>query len=116
MNRLIGLGLMLVLGLVVALSANTANSAEEKTSIKEVMKVCMKGGLCAKVASGKASDEEKKTLLAMFTALSKNKPPMGEEASWKEKTSALIDAVKANDGKALKKAANCAACHKVHKG
>ena len=91
------------------------DDAKPKHSIKNVMKKCMKGGLCKKVAGGEASDEEKKLLVEMFTALAANKPPRGDADSWKAKTSALVKAATANDGAALKKAANCAACHKVHK-
>lgn len=92
-----------------------------KHDIKAVMKTAMKGGLCKKVGDGQASDAEKKELLELFEALGKNKPPKGDEKSWKEKTTALVDAAKAcaenKDGAAdkLKKAANCGACHKEHK-
>ena len=70
----------------------------------------------ASQATGKASAEEKKELIALFTALSKNEPPKGDPESWKAKTKALLDAAKADDGAALKKAADCAACHGEHKG
>ena len=49
-------------------------------------------------------------------------PPKGDAESWKAKTAALKSAaegvLKGEKGaeEALKKAANCAACHKVHKG
>lgn len=88
---------------------------KDPVTIKEVMKKAMKGGLCGKVASGKANEDEKKELIALFTDLGKNKPPKGDETAWKEKTKALLDAAKADDGKALKKAANCKACHDVFK-
>jgi hypothetical protein len=58
----------------------------------------------------------------MFTALAANKPPKGEEESWKEKTTALLTAAKDvaagkdGAGDALGKAANCMECHKAHKG
>jgi len=99
-----------------------STGAQEKASIKEVMKVAMKGGLCKKVASGEASEEEKKKLAGLFAALHENKPPQGEQASWDEKTKALVDAAnavlagKAEGGAALQKAANCMACHSAHKG
>ena len=99
------------------------NGADEKpsASIKEVMKVAMKGGLCAKVAKGEANEEEKKQLAGLFAALHSSKPPRGEESAFKEKAKALLDA--ANDvlagkegaGEKLKAAANCMACHKDHK-
>jgi len=95
---------------------------DKKVAIKEVMKVAMKGGLCKKVADGQASDQEKKQLAGLFAALHENKPPRGEQASWDEKTKALVDA--ANDvlagkegaGEKLRGAANCMACHTAHKG
>ena len=78
-------------------------------------------GILQKVVGGKASADEKKTLLELYTELGKNKPPKGDAKSWKTKTSALVAAAKeVNDGKEkgipdLKKAANCKACHEVHK-
>jgi hypothetical protein len=100
----------------------SAAAAEPKHKIKAVMKKCMAGGLCKKVASGKASEAEQKELLEMFQSLAANKPPRGEEKSWNEKTKSLVDAAQAVvDGKdgagaQLQKAANCKACHDNHKG
>jgi hypothetical protein len=95
---------------------------DKKIAIKEVMKVAMKGGLTKKVADGKATEEEKKKLAGLFSALHDNKPPKGEQGSWDEKTKALIDAAndvlagKEGSGAALQKAANCMGCHSQHKG
>lgn len=95
---------------------------QDEVTIKDVMKSAMKGGLNKTVAQGKASDAQKKELLELYKALHEAKPPKGEEKSWDEKTHALLDAAQAAvDGKAdagdqLKKAANCKACHDVHKG
>ena len=78
--------------------------------------------LLRKVLDGKASATEKKELLELYTELGKNKPPKGDDKSWKDKTSALVTASKeVVDGKEvgvadLKKASNCAGCHKAHKG
>jgi hypothetical protein len=117
-----------VIGLAVGSKAregaeNRLGSADQpKHKIKEVMKKCMAGGLCKKVASGKASEAEQKELLAMFQSLAANKPPRGDEKSWSEKTKALVDAAQAVvDGKEgaggqLQKAANCKSCHDGHKG
>jgi hypothetical protein len=77
--------------------------------------------LLKKVLDGKADAAEKKELLELYTELGKNKPPKGDEKSWKEKTSALVSASQeVVDGKDkgvadLKKAANCRACHQAHK-
>jgi hypothetical protein len=103
--------------------AVSLNGADEKpsASIKEVMKVAMKGGLCKKVADGKASEEEKKQLAGLFAALHAGKPPRGDESAFKEKAKALVDACndvlagKEGAGAKLAAAANCMACHKDHK-
>ena len=105
-------------GLIAA--ANAEDKASDDT-IKQVMKKCMKGGLCKKVANGEASDDEKKELLKCFEAMAASKPPKGDDASWKEKTGALVSAAKlavegdAGAAKALKAAANCKSCHNAHK-
>lgn len=111
--------------LLVAFVASVPVSADDddtpKYTTKQVMKVAMKGGLCKKVASGNASDDEKKELHGMLVALAKNKPAKGDADSWKKLTSALTKASKAvMDGEAgatdmLKKAVNCKACHDKHK-
>lgn len=121
MRKLCVASLVIAFGWV---AVNLTMGAEEgeKVAIKEVMKVAMKGGLTKKVASGKATEEEKKKLAGLFAALHENKPPKGEEESWKQKTEALVNA--ANDvlagkegaGEKLQAAADCMACHKAHKG
>jgi cytochrome c len=103
----------------VILDSQVGGGEKDKVTIKLVMQKCMDKdgpGLCKKVASGKADADEKKQLIQYFTALNKLTPPKGDLEDWKTKTQALIDAAKADDGKALAKAANCAACHSVHKG
>jgi hypothetical protein len=90
--------------------------------IADVMDKAHKSKLHIKVADGKASDDEEKLLIIGYEFLAKQKPPKGDQKSWDEKTKALVDAAKeaAKDDKVggpkLKKAADCAACHKVHKG
>ena len=95
-----------------------------KYSIKEVMKKAhaAKDALKKKVDSDTATKEDLKALLVMYKALEMNKPPMGEDAEWKKRTKLLVAAANAaveekKDAKdLLKKAANCAECHKAHKG
>lgn len=106
-----------------ALAADKADEDKPKFTVKQVMQKAHKGkdALKNKVQAGNASAEEKKMLLGMYQALAKNEPPKGDKESWKEKTTALVKAAQGvvddkegavND---LKKAANCGACHKVHK-
>jgi hypothetical protein len=122
MRKLLVAGVMIAFGWVALGLVTNAEDAKPKHTIKEVMKACMKGGLCKKVADGKASEEEKKQLVEHFEALAGNKPPKGEAADWKSKTDALVAAAKdvaagkEGAGAALSKAANCMACHSAHKG
>ena len=98
-------------------------AAEESKVIKEGMKEFHKGdtALIKKVLAGEGSEEELKKIQAFYKKMSAEKPPLGDEASWKEKTIALskaADAVLAKDPNGialLKEAANCKACHSVHK-
>jgi cytochrome c553 len=114
---------LVVLGGLAFVVNLTSRGADDKpVAIKEVMKTCMKGGLCAKVASGKANAEEKKKLVALFEDLHKNKPPKGDAEHFKKMATALVDAAKAvvekkeGAGAKLKAAANCKECHDNHKG
>jgi hypothetical protein len=107
---------------LVSLPATGADDDAPKFKTKEIMKKALKGPLLKKVASGSASDDEKSQLHEMMVALGKNTPPKGEADSWKTLTTALVKASQAAvDGDAdasaaLKKAANCKACHSKHKG
>jgi hypothetical protein len=122
MRKLLVAGVMIAVGWVAFSLVTNAADEKPKHTIKEVMKSAHKGGLMKKVADGKASEAEKKQLVEFYTALAANKPPKGDEASWKEKTSALLAAAKDAEagkdgaGAALMKAANCMACHSAHKG
>jgi hypothetical protein len=117
MRKLFVAGCVLGLLAVVAVGVQGAGA---KISIKNVMKTCMKGGLLKKVIDADASDAEKTKLVEQFEALAANKPSKGDEASWQEKTTALVaGAQEAAAGKGtdkLKAASNCKACHSVHKG
>jgi hypothetical protein len=121
MRKLLVASVVVVFGWTV-LTMTTGAQDDKKVAIKEVMKVAMKGGLTKKVASGQASEEEKKQLAGLFAALHQNKPPRGDQASWDEKTNALVSAAndvlagKAGAGEKLQAAANCMACHSAHKG
>jgi hypothetical protein len=115
---------MLVMALAVTAGMSMAEDKKDekpKHTIKEVMKTAHKEGLLKKVQDGTATDAEKKKLADLYVALHENVPPKGSAESWKEKTEALVKASKdvlegkKDSGDSLKKAANCAACHKEHK-
>jgi surface antigen len=103
-----------MLAMVVLVAAQAAE--DTKYTNKEVMQKAMKGGLLNKVKSGKASDDEKKLLVDLMTALHDNVPKKGDPDNWKKMTDALVAAAKSGDAKALATAANCMACHKEFKG
>jgi mono/diheme cytochrome c family protein len=94
-----------------------------KDPIHEAMEKYHKGkeALCKKVGAGKASKEELTAILAAYKAMAAAKPPKGDMASWKEKSSALVAATQLLvDGKPeglakYKEAVNCKACHSIHK-
>jgi len=111
---------------VLTLSLIGLSFGEEKPkyTIKEVMKKAHVGGdnsLMSKVAAGTADKAQKEELAELYASLAANKPPKGEPKAWGEKTEALIKASKdvLADKKGasaeLKKAANCMACHSMHR-
>jgi len=109
------------LSLVVLVGASAAST--QAKSIKDVMAAHKgKDSLLSKITGGKGTDEEHKKLLEMYEFMATQKPPQGDEASWKAKTTALVAAAKdlvekkAGAADALKKASDCKACHSVHKG
>jgi hypothetical protein len=122
-------GIMMIRGLFASAAAMFAlvlvvDSSVEGSKDKEPLPIKMimkkahtppKTSLLTKVISGKADADEKKELIALYTDLGKNKPPKNDDQDWKDRTKALLDAAKADDAKALKKAANCQGCHTEHK-
>lgn len=111
---------LIVASLVLGLAFCATSFANQGNAIKEAMKLCLKGPLCGKVAKGEATAEEKTKLAELFKAMAAAKPPKGTEESWKEKAGALATAAaeiaEGKDSAAkLKAAANCKACHDVHK-
>ena len=120
--------LLTATGLLTIASFTLAEDDTGKDTIKNIMKKCMNDeeqnlndGLCKKVATGKATQEEKDQLVAMLTALTKLEPPKGETPSWQQKTGALLAAAKsviAGDkgaGVKLANAADCKGCHSAHR-
>ena len=105
-----------------ALLATSVTLAAE-SKIDTVMKDAFKGdgSLYKKISLGKGSDEDVQKLLEYVKQLPAEKPHKGTDASWAEKTQALIKAtenVAAKKPEALKelqKAGNCKACHSEHK-
>ena len=115
-----GVGLALLAGALAAPQPIDEGNKPPHT-IKEVMKVALKGDLVKKVVAGDASDDEKKNLLDLLVSLADNEPTKGDMQSWNALTSkAVMAAAKVVVGREgasdeLKAATNCKACHDVHK-
>ena len=120
----------LLLSLVATLSCGLAFKAsaegekkKEDSPIGKIMKAHFKGDTSdiKKAVKGELSKEEITKLAADLKAMIAEKPPIGEAASWKEKSEALFSAVEklekgeADAGAGVKAAANCKACHEAHK-
>lgn len=115
---------VMTMGLVAGLGVfQAADQAKPKYSIEEIMEKAHKGksSLFKQVVGGKANAEQKKQLLDYYEELAKNKPEKGSEADWKKRTGTIVkearEVVAEKDGATgrLAKAANCGACHKLHK-
>ena len=116
-----------IFALAAAAIAFSATAGRAAADDHEIIEEAMKGGfkgddsLVKKVVGGKATKEEMAKLKEYCDALVKVKPPVGDEASWKEKTEAMAKAMaavvagEADATKAFEKASNCKACHEVHR-
>ena len=113
-------GVMVAAGLV---SVQAEQKAAAKADIKQFMKDTHKGNdaVVKRATSGKASADEVQQLLVGYRAMAAAKPPQGELESWKTKTGSLVAATEqlakgeAAGASSLKQAANCKACHDIHK-
>ena len=99
-----------------------AAAPDKFTNIKEVMALHKgKESFLANILAGKGSDDDLKKLVSAYEVMAAQKPPKGDEASWKTLTTAALAAAKDAAGKKegalekLKAATNCKACHEPHK-
>lgn len=101
----------------------TPSAADEKMSIESIMEKGHKGkeSPVQTIAAGKADEKLIKQFLTYYEFMGTQKPPLGDEAAWKKKTGAVVEALKALEAKkpgaadAFKAATNCKACHSEHK-
>ncbi len=106
--------------LSIVLSNISLLSANKSIDFEVIMKIGFKGSkekasLLKKFSEGSAKQAERDKLAEYVKKMVNLTPPNGETKSWKKKTQALVYAVEKNDLKALEEAANCKACHSVHK-
>src|SRR5690242_13223957 len=80
--------------------APAAAPAAGFTNIKEVMALHKgKESFLANILAGKGSDDDLKKLVSAYEVLAAQKPPTGDEGSWKNLTAALLTAAKDAQGK-----------------
>ncbi len=106
-----------VSALALMLGGQVADGGKDKKepSVKEIMvKAHGKDGLRKKAIDGTATNEEKKALIDLYTALAACKCPKGDEDDWKTRTKAVVELVKKAEPAELKKI-DCMGCHKAHK-
>jgi hypothetical protein len=107
---------MFALILIVIGNAEAVQDKDKKEpTVKEIMvKAHGKDGLRKKVMSEKASNDEKKALIDLYTALAASKNPKGDEKDWKARTKTVVDLVKSGTPSDLGKI-DCMGCHKAFK-
>lgn len=137
MKRVWGFAAMLAVIAVFGMILPSFAEQDKDPTIKEIMKKANGGskGLCAIVGADLKAKEvnwetvqkESKELATCVGFLSKNKPPMGEQASWDKQTKeyiatakALVEAADKKDAKEAlaqhkKLVAACMGCHSAHK-
>lgn len=127
MKKQIAMVLVPVVATFAVCATLSINAAEgKKNAIEEVMDTYHKAPkgvdpVCKKAADGKATPDELKKLVAAYKKMAGAKPPKGDDASWKDKTSKLLAAAtsleKGEAGAAAKykEAVNCKSCHMAHK-
>jgi len=105
---------------LVLLMSGTAEAQKDgkdkEWTVKEIMTKSHGGkdNLRQKVISGNASNDEKKQLIDLYTALAAVKAPRGDENDWKERTKKVVELVKTGDPADLKKI-DCKGCHGAFK-
>ena len=110
-----------VLALCLLNNADTVSGKEKEKkkelTVKQIMgKAHGKDGLRKKVIDGDASNEEKKALIDLYTAMTllKSSNPNGDADDWKARTKAVVELVKDSNPADLKKI-DCKGCHDAHK-
>ncbi len=107
----------------IVLSAGCSIHAKPDQKTKQVMEEGFKGkeSLCARIAQGQGADADFMHMVELTRQLALNTPPKGDVQSWRTKTDALyaaavnLTARKPGAVDEWKAAANCKACHSVHK-
>jgi hypothetical protein len=115
--------ILIVMSGVLAFILITASGAAADSPIENVMKSVMRGNQSTfkLVSSGKGTDADAQKLLQYLKILPANKPPKGDLADWKTRTTKLVQAAsdvvakRPQAPERLKQAGNCNGCHFAHR-
>jgi hypothetical protein len=128
MSRALGFVAALVVAWLTTMSINV--NGRELSGVSKINQIMLQAhlkpgnrgtrdNLDNKVLDGKATDEEKKVLLALYAELSETTPPKGDVGAWRQRTAALRSSLQDfYDGKAgarerFTQAKDCKSCHAV---
>lgn len=127
-SLIVSTGVVVLAGLVGCASGGMGGKPSK--SAEEVMEAGFKGKdpalkgadtISGRIKAGTATEADLKTMVELTRQLALNKPPVGDLASWTQKTKALHEAAialsKRQPGamEAWNTAVNCKACHSAHK-
>ncbi|MBX3732442.1 MAG: hypothetical protein KF791_07580 [Verrucomicrobiae bacterium] len=124
MNPLLRLATLTATATTLGLTGcSTFSNTKPSMSIDQIMDEGFKGkeSLAARLGENTATSADKQRMVYLTQQLALNKPPMGDLASWEDKTSQLSRAAVAladrlpDSIEAWRSAANCKACHSIHK-
>ncbi len=98
-------------------------AASQAKTVKEIMARTHKGrdNIASEVRNGLGTPDDAKKLLAEYRTLASLKPPLGDEASWKRRTGAVIaaltDLVDKKPGAVdrVHSTTECRFCHEAHR-
>ena len=115
--------LVIILALAMSTAYSISVSADDKLSISDIMDKHHKGkeAPVQTILAGKADEALLKQFVAYYEFMGTQKPPVGDEAKWKEKNAKAVAALKeaiekkATAAESVKAALNCKACHTDHK-
>ena len=100
-----------------------AQQGKKAPPIKDMMERTHKGrdNIASEVRNGRGTPDDVKKLLDEYKAIAPLKPPVGNAASWKSRTGAVIaaltDLVEKKPGAVdrVNSATECRACHEAHR-
>ena len=98
-----------------------AEGPDDAFSIKQVMQLAHENRLYRELLKEKVDPAVAERLGRLYESLSKQSPPKGDEESWRERTTALLESTRkvvagdADGPGEFRRAVNCNSCHSRHR-